>query len=118
LRDPLAVVFDRDCPVCDLLLADFDRLEPDRLDALRLLLPRAFDFALALVDRELLLLRLLRPELDGMLICPRLLVAMFRCMQQDASKINCSNIGSASGSEVYGGFSLFDLCCRRRETSH
>ena len=112
------MVFDRDCPVRDLLLADFDRLEPDRLDALLLLFAVDFDFDLAPADRELLLLRLLRPELDGMLICPRLLVAMFPCMQQDASKINSSNVEPASGSEVYGGFSLIDLCCRRRETSH
>jgi hypothetical protein len=106
LRDPLAVVFDRDCPVCDLLLADFERLEPDRLDALRLLFADDFDFDLALADRELLLLRLLRPELDGMLICPRLLVAMFPCMQQDASKINCGNTEPASGSESLWCFQL------------
>jgi hypothetical protein len=73
LRDPVAAVFDFDAPLRDLLLADFEVLDRDLLDALRLLLlPREldfdFDFALAFVDRELLLLRLLRPELDGMLV--------------------------------------------------
>jgi hypothetical protein len=71
LREPFAAVFDFDAPLRDLLLADFEVLDRDLLDALRLLLlPREldFDFALAFVDRELLLLRLLRPELDGMLI--------------------------------------------------
>jgi hypothetical protein len=71
LREPLDVVFDLDSPVRALLLADFDELEPDLLDVLRLrLFPPAldFDFDLALADRELLLLRLFRPELDGILI--------------------------------------------------
>jgi hypothetical protein len=71
LREPLDAVFDLDSPVRALLLADFDELEPDLLDVLRLrLIPPAldFDFDLALADRELLLLRLFRPELDGILI--------------------------------------------------
>jgi hypothetical protein len=71
LREPLDAVFDLDSPLRALLLADFDALEPDLLDVLRLrLFPRAldFDFDLAFADRELLLLRLFRPELDGMLV--------------------------------------------------
>src|SRR5947209_6807394 len=90
LRDPLAVVFDRDCPACDLLLVDFDRLEPDRLDALRLLLPRALDFLLAPVDRELLLLRLLRLELDGMLVLLTYLLRCFSTRNRMPAKINSS----------------------------
>jgi hypothetical protein len=71
LLEPLDAVFDLDSPLRALLLADFDALEPDLLDVLRLrLFPRAldFDFDLAFADRELLLLRLFRPELDGMLV--------------------------------------------------
>ena len=71
LREPLEAVFDLDSPPRALLLADFDELEPDLLRVLRLVLfPRAldFDFDLAFADRELLLLRLFRPELDGILI--------------------------------------------------
>jgi hypothetical protein len=82
LREPLDAVFDLDSPLRALLLADFDALEPDLLDVLRLrLFPRAldFDFDLAFADRELLLLRLFRPELDGILI---LLDYLLRCFAE------------------------------------
>jgi hypothetical protein len=82
LREPLDAVFDLDSPLRALLLADFDELEPDLLDVLRLrLFPRAldFDFDLAFADRELLLLRLFRPELDGILI---LLDYLLRCFAE------------------------------------
>ncbi len=74
LREPLAAVLDLDVPLRDLLLFDFEALDRDLLDVLPLLLPREldldfdFDFDLEVLDRELLLLRLLRPELDGMLV--------------------------------------------------
>jgi hypothetical protein len=82
LREPLDAVFDLDSPLRALLLADFDELEPDLLDVLRFrLFPRAldFDFDLAFADRELLLLRLFRPELDGILI---LLHYLLRCFAE------------------------------------
>lgn len=75
----------------DLLLADAARLEPlrddfDLLDV-ALLLPRELDLDLELVPRvrELLLLRLLPPDLDGMEFPPPLLLAMFSPLQLDAT---------------------------------
>ena len=87
LRERLNAVLDLESPDLDsplraLLLADFDELEPDLLDVPRLrLFPRAldFDFDLAFADRELLLLRLFRPELDGILI---LLHYQLRCFAE------------------------------------
>jgi hypothetical protein len=75
----------------DLLLEDIARLEPlldfDLLDV-ALLLPRELDldFEPVLRVRELLLLRLLPPDLDGMEFPPRisLFLAMFSPRQLDA----------------------------------
>ena len=73
----------------DLLLADAARLLRDDFDLLdvALLLPRELDLDLELVPRvrELLLLRLLPPDLDGMEFPPPLLLAMFSPLQLDAT---------------------------------
>jgi len=73
----------------DLLLADAARLlraDFDLLDV-ALLLPRELDLDLELVPRvrELLLLRLLPPDLDGMEFPPPLLLAMFSPLELDAT---------------------------------
>lgn len=73
----------------DLLLADAARLlraDFDLLDVARLL-PRELDLDLELVPRvrELLLLRLLPPDLDSMEFPPPLLLAMFSPLQLDAT---------------------------------
>jgi hypothetical protein len=76
-RERLDVALDRLDVLRDLLLAALDRLEPAlRVDPL--LLPRELVL-------ELLLLLLLRPDLDGIPTPPRLFVAMFGHVQQDAS---------------------------------